>query len=237
MKRRPRIYPALALLWAAAAAGCAAPDQDYSDLSDYYRTAPKTILVLPARNQSTDAEASWFYMATVGEPLVERGYYVMPVTLVSEILTREGVDPGAAWDIDPARAYDYLGADAILYVTIEEWDTFYAVMASSVKVAIDYRLVDTRTGGVIWEHRGARKVTAGGHGQGLVGLLLDAAESAIVATTIDYVPLAAGLNAEAFSTLPPGAYHPDYPALRQKIEAWEKDKARESGGMGSGLDI
>ncbi|ELU03472.1 hypothetical protein CAPTEDRAFT_214153, partial [Capitella teleta] len=55
-------------------------------------------------------------------PLAEKGYYVFPVNTVKTVLEGE----------DPVRLGNMFGADAILYVTINEWDAQYVVLSTTV---------------------------------------------------------------------------------------------------------
>jgi len=215
----------LVLLGAQLFWSCASPD--YRALSDYYAVEPKTICVLPARNMTTDAEAPLFYMATIGQPLVYRGYYVMPTPLVADILAREGIDlDGESWTVDPHSMREHFGADALLYVTIEEWDTVYNVLSSSVNVTLDYTLVDTASGETIWTARGTRRVQGGNatsSGNFLADLVVGAIDAAVTAATTDYVPLASELNTEILQSLPPGVYHTDHERLQKEITAWRQE--------------
>lgn len=214
-----RFLPLIGLLLAACET-----TPDYMALSEYYANEPRTVLVLPAENMTTDAEAVQLFMSTISEPLVERGYYVFPMPLISAIFAYEGITFGQAWDVEPQKAHQYLGADAILYVTIHEWDTRYAVFASSVDVSLDYRMVDTRSGEVLFEGSGERHVRGGGKGQGLAGLIADAVEAGLIASLYDYVPLAEDVNEEIFERIPPGTYHPTYGNLKQELSDWQRTR-------------
>jgi len=217
-------------------AGCAGPGIDREALTDYYAREPRTIVVLPVENRTTEAEAPRFFLATISHPLIDRGYYVYPPHLIEEILVREGIDPSSApHSIDARRLDDYLGADAALYVTIDEWDTTYAVLSSAVAVGMTYRLVDTRTGDVLWERQGRRVissnggVSAGGGTAGLVaGLVSSAVSAAVHAATTPYVPIARRVNRETLADLPPGAFHDEYAKLRERLRSKEGRTDREN---------
>ena len=221
----------LAVVLAAAFTSCAAPP-DFSDEAKYYEVNPKTIIILPANNSTTDAEAPHLFMSTIGKPMIERGYYVMPVPLVADMMAREGIDlDGESWIIEPGMFLKHMGADAILYVTIKEWDTNYAVIASSVAVTLHYSLVDARTGALLWEKQGRKVVKGGGSAQhanslgGLVaGLIVDTAHAAFTAAATDYVPLASEVNRTTLNGLYPGVYHADYDLMQKNIADWKKGK-------------
>ena len=205
---------------------------DYTDMEDYYRTAPKAVVVLPVHNESTEAEAGRFFLSTVAKPLAERGYYVLPVEVTTAILAQEGIqNEGLAWQIEPSKLAEYFGADAVLYVTINEWDTSYVVIASSVTVAMHYRLVDCRSGNTIWERQARQTVSSDSYmsGEGglaglVVGLIVATVDAAVTAAATDYVPLASQANFIAFEQLPPGSYHPQYDELQKTIATWRAEQ-------------
>lgn len=209
---------------------------DYASLASYYQHEPKTILVLPVRNESTDAEAPRFFLATIARPLVARGYYVIPLESTMEVLGSEGLyDASIAWQADPGALAQYLGADAVLYVTITSWDTTYVVLASSVTVGLHYRLVDCRTGQVIWENAASYTRSSDAHagGGGIAGLaaslIVMAVDAAATAAFTEYVALAREANASGLATLPPGHYHESYADLQAAIDEWEAKQAANEG--------
>jgi hypothetical protein len=220
--------PASLLLLAVLAAGCATEDPvvDYSAEEAWYRRAPRSVIVLPARNDTTAVEAGRLFISTIGKPLIERGYYVYPPEIVAEILRREGIYEEQAFDIPPQNFRRYFGADAVLYVRIENWDTSYLVVASSVAVTLEYRLVDTMSGETIWEDR---EVVARSSGDGLqIGgdaiafLIFSTVNATVNALTTDYVTLASEANSMAVTGILPGVYSPTFDELQQEIEAWRK---------------
>jgi hypothetical protein len=129
---------ALALL---TPAGCAKP-YDYTKFREH---RPRSILVLLPANESTAADAAWSYQSTVTQPLAERGYYVFPVAVVDRVMKDNGVPPGKVGEI--------LGADAVLYVTLEEYGTKHQVLNAATIVKLRAKLVDTRSGLLLWERR------------------------------------------------------------------------------------
>jgi len=210
-------------------AGCVG-GPDLSGLAAYYEREPRTILILPVENETTDAEAPRFFLATLLRPLAARGYYVLPPEAAGEVLAQEGLfEAGEAWGASPRRLHDHLGADAVLYITIEEWDTSYLVLATTVTVALRYTLVDCRSGDVIWENRARESVQSGGYSGDPIGALVVAVvDAAVTAAATDYVPLASRANHAAFAKLPPGVYHPGYEPLRRRVEAWKAKHAAEA---------
>jgi hypothetical protein len=100
---------------------------------------------------------------------------------------------------------DNFGADAVLFLTIEGWDTTYAVIAANVSVAIEYVLISTTTNEVLWSYE-ERVVVDTGSSSG--NLIVDAIATAISTAVTDYVPIARGVHEAAIIAMPYGDYHP-----------------------------
>jgi hypothetical protein len=192
--------------------GCAATPR-WND-APFFENHPRSILVVPASNTTTAVDAPEIWSTTVTMPLAERGYYVFPVYLTADLLRDLGLTNEALLEqLAPSRFKEIFGADAVFFVTINDWSTKYLVLASNVTVRVSYKLVDTRSGLVLWQ--GKQKIIrqSGGGGGGIAGLIA-AAVNALATTAIDYRPLARDANITIFGAekrgLPAGPYHPDY---------------------------
>jgi len=201
------------------------------DWETFYAHQPRSILIVPVENETTEVEAPRFFMATIARPLVSRGYYVFPVEAASEILAGEGFTAGAELSrVPPQNFQKYFGADGVLFITIKTWDTAYLILASTVTVGLEYVLVDTRSGTTIWSGASTaeRRSGAGAGGSGLGILIAAAMDAALTAALTDYMPLAREANEMALQRLPPGAYHKDYLATRKHLIAeWEDYKRKK----------
>lgn len=193
---------------ALAMAGCVAPQK--RDLSQFRAHAPRSIVVAPVVNESTEISAPTVFMSTITTPLAERGYYVFPVYLTQMLLRDIGLpEAGLVHQLPPQRFFELFGADAVLLITIKDWSTKYIVLQSSVVVDIAYVLKDTRTGMVLWESRQPIVHNSGGGGN----LIAMAVSAAIHALITDYRPLAQQANGVVFLPprgIPAGPYHPEY---------------------------
>lgn len=175
-----------------------------------YTEQPKSILIVPAINNTTAAESSDFITTTLAEPLTYHGFYVAPIELVTSIFQQEGVLDGAQLhSLDPQIFGQQFGVDAVLFVTIDTWQTNYYVIAGNVEVGLQYRLVSTKTGQELWAYKDHLVVDTSSNdsGGGLVGLVVDLAATAINTATTDYVPIAKRVNYMALSSAPVGHYH------------------------------
>lgn len=199
-----------AVLWLS---GCVTPP----DYTNFFHYQPHSILVATPANKTTAVDAPVVFLTTVSKAFAERGYYVFPTFLVHDILNDLGAtDEEAIAAIPPVKFKEVFGADSILYITITEWATSYVLLSATVTVGAQYRLVDASTGTVLWT-REAKFVYQSGGG-GLIGM----AVSALLATTVDYQPLALALNSLAANPagygIPAGSYHPAFQKDREQFK-------------------
>lgn len=198
-----------------AVTGCALSHKR-TDMNAFNAHRPRSILVVPVVNETTELSAPGVFMSTLTAPLAERGYYVFPVYLTEMLFRDLGLsEAGHIHQLPPQRFYDLFGADAVLFVTIKDWSTKYIVINSSVVVSMHYQLKDTRTGEVLWERDGGAVHSSGGAAGGnpLAMLVVAAVSAAVNAVATDYRPLARQANGLVFlppKGLPAGPYHPAY---------------------------
>ena len=190
--------------------GCATvPQTPKGELyPEMYQEMPKTVLVLPAINQSTAADAPNLYSSTIAQPLSDAGFYVLSTEITQKFLKNEGLTTGEQLSSIPAQKFaDTFGADAVLYVTINKWETNYFVLGGNVTVGISYLLKSTKTGSDLWSYSNEMKINTGGdnnNGGGLLGALI---ATAIKTAQQDYVPIARKVNFMALNRIPFGEYH------------------------------
>jgi hypothetical protein len=202
--------------------------QDFAPLM--YKQHPSSILVLPPQNNSTAADAKEYYLTTIAEPLTNSGYYVYPIEIVNDVFKQEGLsDTETMINVPPQKFKEYFGADAVMYVTIMEWNTSYLVFAGSVTVKISCELKSTATGDVLWFYDDAITVntTSNSGGGGLAGLLADAIATAVATATTEYVPLAREVNKKLLISIPYGKYHQQY-GKDQAMQIQKKQNVKEN---------
>jgi len=188
---------------------------------------PLSVLVIPAINNSTAAEATDFFNVTITEPLSNVGYYTMPVEIVKDIFQKEGiVDSTMIKGLPTSIFKKNFGADAVLFVTINKWDKQYIVLAGNVSVSMDYVMLSTETSEVIWSYSATQTIDTTAESSGFI--MLDILSTAITTATTDYVPIAKQVNYQAFTALPHGGYS-DLHGLDQdqNISTIMKDAALE----------
>ena len=184
--RCTRFTPAVLAL-AVIVAGCAAPPAPV-DYSAFIQAKPASLLVLPPLNDSPDVKATPGVWAHATRPLAEAGYYVLPITLVDETFRQNGLHVAAEiQDVPPQKLREFFGADAAVYLRVKQYGTSYAVVASETRVEVEGRIVDLRSGQLLWQ---GKAVASSAEQQqqsqgGLVGLLVAAVVKQIVGTATD----------------------------------------------------
>jgi hypothetical protein len=177
----------LALGIAGLAAGCATPKAPYN-YEAFRQSRPASMLVLPPLNDSKDVKATAGVLSTATLPLAEAGYYVMPVSLVDETFRQNGLTTAAdIHDVSPAKLREIFGADAAVYMRVKQYGTTYMVIGSETRVTVEGRIVDLRSGRLLWEGQAtsSSQESDTSNQAGLAGLLIKALVTQIVGTVAD----------------------------------------------------
>lgn len=187
---------AACLVPAVFAVGCATHKATPYDYTAFKASKPRSIVVLPPLNNSPDVNAGYSMYAQMTYPLAEAGYYVLPVGLVDETFKQNGLTSAAdIHTVAPKKLQDIFGADAALYVTISNYGASYTLLNSVVMVSANAKLVDLKTGAVLWMGSATATNNEGNNnsGGGLVGALVAAAVKQIINTTSDAAHPVAGV--------------------------------------------
>lgn len=177
---------------------CASAPTPY-DYSAFRQSRPKSLLVLPPLNHSPEVNAGISLMVQAAYPLAESGYYVLPVALVTETFRENGLD--SAEDIQalaPEKLREIFGADAALYMEIQDYGTSYRVISSDTVVTASARLVDLHDGQLLWQGkaRASSDETRALNQAGIAGLLVQAVVAQIVDTVSDQGHVIAGITSQ-----------------------------------------
>ncbi len=162
------------------------PQRDI-DYTAYRQSKPASILVLPPLNDSPDVRATYSLLSTVTKPIAEAGYYVFPVALVDQTFKENGMlNPGEMHQAPLDKLRGVFGADAILYITVTQYGASYRVIGSEVRVTATAKLVDTRSGQMLWSGRATASDSEGrSNSGGLAGALLSALVRQVVSSIGD----------------------------------------------------
>ncbi len=205
MKLLPILISVLSLL----ASGCVMNNTTTKAQAfpEMYNENPVSVLVVPAVNRSTAADAPILYSSTINEPLSNAGFYVLPIEVTDRFLRNEGLSEGEALkDVPPQKFAEFFGADAVLYVTIDKWDTNYFVVGGNVTVGTEYQMKSCKSGETLWSYKNELVLnTSGDSNNG--GILAALIATAIATSMQDYVPVARNVNITSLSAIPFGKYH------------------------------
>jgi hypothetical protein len=168
--------------------GCATRATVPYDYSAFEASNPHSILVLPPVNNSPDVKATFGVYAQVTHPLAEAGYYVLPVAVVNETFKENGLTSATdIHNVDPKKLQEIFGADAGLYLTVTQYGSSYNVISSIVTVAVEGKLVDLKTGALLWSNKAVvvDNGNQGGGGGGIAAALVKAAVTQILNSALD----------------------------------------------------
>jgi hypothetical protein len=187
------------------------------DYTNFRRHRPRSILVLPPLNESITVEATYGYLSTVTLPLAEMGYYVFPVSVIDLFMKENGMPTAGEMHQAPLhKIREIIGADAVLYVTIEQYGTKYAVISSNTIVRVRAKLVDTRTGTLLWAGKANAQQGSGGSGSLLVDVIAAVIHQAVGTASDEAHDVSRTANAILLTRehdgLLYGPYHPKYDA-------------------------
>jgi hypothetical protein len=168
-------------------AACAQPVK-HADYTAFKNSRPHSILVLPPENGTTDVQATNSMLSQMTMPLAEAGYYVVPVAVMDETFRQNGLTvPADIQATSPAKLREIFGADAALYSRIIQYGTVYHVIDSTTVVTASAKLVDLKTGDVLWQGSASANSNEGNNygGGGLIGMLVTAAVKQIANSLTD----------------------------------------------------
>lgn len=181
------VASAIALVLAA----CASPKPyDYTNLREH---PPRSIVVLPPTNSSPDVKATYGYLSTVTMPLAEKGYYIFPVEVVDQFMKENGLPSANEMQAVPLpKIQEILGADAVLYINVSQYGTRYELIDSVTQVTATAKLVDVKTGIVLWDgnvnlaQSANQGMSAGNPLAYLIAAALNAVVSQIISSSTDH---------------------------------------------------
>jgi hypothetical protein len=206
-----RMRGATALAFVACA--CAPAMQDYTSFRQHM---PKSILVLPPLNETTNVGAPYVFLSTVSRPVGEAGYYAFPVAVVDALMKENGLPtPGEMHQVPLAKLGEVFGADAVLYVAIEQWGQKYQVIDSVTVVKARAKLVDVNTGLTLWNGMIHAEESSSAGQTDLIGMLVAALIDQVIDSATDRAHAVSRVATQQAVSDPNtgflrGPRHPDY---------------------------
>lgn len=225
MKKLMILLAAAALLVSCGSAGKLTRGEVYAPL---YNEAPVTLLVMPPINNTANVEAKDLLYTSISRPLVEAGYYVLSPILTMDILKAESAyDAELFFEAPVGQFGSVFGADAVIFSVIDKW----AKQGVGISAKIRYVMRSTRTNEVLFDRTCDLFLDTSVHtnGGGILGLVLDAALTAVNTALTDHIEAARQANRFIFSDIPFGKFSPlyqqdqDWSAQPANIKATVKD--------------
>lgn len=203
-----RISLLLLLLIFLVLSGCV--HRELNKQEKFLSASPRSILVVPVVNNSVDITAADYMLSTLTIPLAERGYYIFPINAVKRVLEDDGLADSSLVHSSPtSKLAKLFGADSVLYVVVEQWDSKYMILSTTTTVSVYYQIRDGKTDDVLWENRVKmvyQPQSSSAGGGSLTGLVVQLAVQATVAAmekaAPNYMPLARQANAKALTYYP-----------------------------------
>ncbi|WP_010181317.1 DUF799 domain-containing protein [Glaciecola sp. HTCC2999] len=178
--------------------GCGSTPVLY-DYTEFRKSDPSSILVLPPINNTTEVVATYGVMSRVIAPISEAGYYPLPVALVEQTFRNNGLTvPEDIHALPKEKLQEIFGADTALYLNIQEYGTSYVIISSDTVVTISAQLIDLSTGNLLWEKTAtasSAETRSNSNSGGLIGMLVVAAMNQIIETVSDQGFKIAGITA------------------------------------------
>ena len=177
---------------------CAPTPMDYTA---FKAESPRSILIVPVVNKSTETDAPDTFLSTLPIPLAERGYYVFPVHMVKRTMEDDGLsDADMVASADTVRLAALFGVDSVLYASIDDWTSRYIIVSTTTTVKIHYLLKSGKTGKTLWERSVQTQYSPQQSSGNLVAdLIVGVISAAMERARPSYLPLARQANTLAFN--------------------------------------
>lgn len=192
--------------------GCATKPYDYTNFRSY---KPRSILVLPPINESTDVKGTYGYLSTVTMPIAELGYYVYPVAMVDQFFKENGMPMAGDMHQAPLdKIREITGADSVLYITLKQYGTKFVILNSVTIVTADAKLVSTKDAAVLWQGTLSAQQDSSGGQNNLIAMLISALVTQMVSKSTDNAHKVALIANQQFGAkgrgLLVGPYRPEW---------------------------
>jgi hypothetical protein len=162
--------------------GCATP----KNYENFRAARPRSILVLPPKNNSNDVRGTYSFLSTLTYPIAEKGFYVFPVSVIDQMMKDNGL-PSAneMHEVSMKKIKEIINPDAVLYITLQQYGTQFVLFDSQTTVVASGRLVST-SGVELWQGEVTKTTSSSNNNQGLAGMIVGAMVNQAVNSTFDY---------------------------------------------------
>lgn len=173
-------------------------------ISEKLKTSPpKTIAILPLENLTGKEEAFEIVRGTLFNHLSSKTYELIKLYRIDRLLQERGLTkPEEINRKAPQELGQILGVDALVYGQITHYNRLYAVLYSQVAVGVTLRMLDARSGEILWEASHVSRKHEGGVSTTAWGIALTAISTAINIRKIELLRASDDLFRDVVKTLP-----------------------------------
>lgn len=127
-------------------------DQEYWEVHpDYAKHIPNVIAVLPMDNFSLEPDMETFLYDSVYKQLQTKGYRRISVDKVKTVMDEMGIQTsGQLQGISLKRLSEVLNTDAVFMGQVDQSASIHEGVYDAIVVSCSLRLIDCRTGIVLW---------------------------------------------------------------------------------------
>jgi hypothetical protein len=164
---------------------------------------PRTVAVLPFINRAASHE---------GSEAVRRGFYNhfsslpfkdLELYRVDNLLRKAGLqDPAVINQTSPQDLGKILNCDAVVFGTVSDFDKLFAIIYSNVSVGAEIRMMDTKTGKMLWRGQHVARIHEGGISTTPIGLVATVIATAMNIRDIQLLRACDDLFREMVTTIP-----------------------------------
>jgi hypothetical protein len=132
--------------------GCGGPRIPDFNGKDYKEKGIRLIALMPVDNKTKDAHAAQVLRRELLETLYFKGYPKIPLDIIDEKAAKIYNDiPGPQRGKIPPRVLgELLGVDAVMYCSLENWDTSYFFISAKTVISVTFELRSAKTGETLW---------------------------------------------------------------------------------------
>jgi hypothetical protein len=185
----------------------AEPPQRNETYQELYQENPRTILILPPNNYTSEKKATRHFYPALFAPLADAGYYVIPPLATLWILEQENLND-TILNNQSLKLGELFGVDMILHTNILQWEKSYGLDAGEIIVEAEFLITSAKTGKDLFYRRtyGSCHISAEVEGSKFLTFIASAARTASL--TVD--DIAMRCSRSSFFDLPRGPYSSGY---------------------------
>lgn len=168
---------------------------------------PVAILVMPPINKTNHVEADEMIYSSLMTPFANKGYYVFPPMLSLDFLRHESAPDAEPFLNAPVKIFgDIMGADAVLFTVIKQWDK--DALNGDISINIRYLLRSAKSNETLFDYSEIGKVDTKvmNSNDGVFSFVAIIANAISTALT-DKIGAARNANLKMIQQVPGGKYY------------------------------